>query len=395
MFRLKEIIFSVTSRCNLKCIMCDIPASRNGELPTGVLFAALEDAAALGASTAVFSGGEPLLRTDIFDLAEFARELGMSACLTSNGCLIDEEAAGRIADSGVGVVNISLEGERQVHERLRGPGTYDKALRALRLLRARGVETTIASTVSRYNYSSLEHIVELAGDTGATTLKFQPFSRIFVSPGRNCSEFLLGEVEAGIAMETLRGIHKLCGERGISVNPLPYLESIPAYLSRGIGGSAASCRALFSSCPVDASGKVFPCWVLSGKDMLIGDISRTPLREIWGNIRHRDIISRINNRSCGGCLMSCYDANFSYSVAGPTAGSSGKAVSSGRGAALRKLKRKIMFYAAYRGSLRSLLRRLLPSPPHRASAERSIPGRKIAEIEEAEEMIGKELKRSK
>jgi len=66
-----------------------------------------------------------------------------------------------------------------------------------------------------------------------------------------------------------------------------------------------------------------------------------------------------------------------------------------RGAALRKLKRKIMFYAAYRGSLRSLLRRLLPSSPHRASAERSIPGRKIAEIEEAEEMIGKELKRSK
>ncbi len=394
MFKLKEIIFSVTARCNLKCIMCDIPASRGVELPTGVLFSALEDAAALGASTAVFSGGEPLLRRDIFELAEFSRKLGLNACLTSNGCLIDEEAAGRIADSGVNVVNVSLEGDRQVHERLRGAGTYDKALLALRLLRARGVETTIASTVSRYNYSSLEHIVELAGETGATTLKFQPFSRIFVSPGRNCSEFLLGEVEAGIAMDILRNIHKLCGQRGISVNPLPYLERIPAYLSRGIGGSAASCRALFSSCPVDSSGKVFPCWVLSGKDMLIGDISRTPLREIWGNPRHRDIIGHISSRNCGGCLMSCYDANFGRTVFSPAAGLSGSAASSGRGSALRKLKRKIMFYSAYRGSLPRLLRRLLPAARRRGAAARTIPGIKTSEIEKAEEMIRKELRRS-
>lgn len=392
MFELKEIIFSVTSRCNLKCIMCDIPSSRAEELSTGILFSALEDAAALGAGTAVFSGGEPLLREDIFDLMAFARKLGMNACLTSNGCLIDEITAGRLADSGAGVVNISVEGDRTVHERLRGPGTYDKAVRALRFLRSRGVETTIASTVSRYNYSSLEHIVDLAKDTGATTLKFQPFSRIFVTPGRNCSEFLLGEVEARAAMDIMHSIHALCGHHGISVNPLPYMERIPSYLSKGIGGNASTCRAIFSSCPVSSSGKVFPCWVLSGKEMLIGDIARTPLRKIWGSDRHKDIIDRIGSRSCGGCLMSCYDANFSRSLFSPAAGPSRKIISSGPGKILRKFGRKARFYLAYRGSPLRLLRRLRPARHRRGRAGSMSPGRKIREIENAQEMVEKELR---
>jgi len=397
MFKLKEIIFSVTSRCNLKCMMCDIPSSRNGELSTGTLRSALEDAAALGAGTAVFSGGEPLLRDDIFELVACCKKLGLGACVTSNGLLVDDITAGKLSDAGIDVVNISVEGDRQTHERLRGAGTYEKALQALRCLRGRGVETTIASTVSRYNYNSLEHIVELAKDTGATTLKLQPFSRIFVSPGRNCSEFLLGEVEAKAVMDILRRIHALCGHYGVSVNPLPYLESIPAYLSRGIGGNASSCRSLFSSCPVDASGKVFPCWVLSGKEMIIGDITHTPLREIWGTAKHHDIIGRINRRNCGGCLMSCYDANFSPAAFSPASGSSilRKTARSASGPALRKLARKIAFYLSYRGSPLRLLRRLLPVKHRRSREENGILKKESEDIRKAEETLERELRDSR
>jgi radical SAM protein with 4Fe4S-binding SPASM domain len=376
-------------------MMCDIPSSRCDDLSTDTLCSALEDAAALGAGTAVFSGGEPLLRRDIFELVSFCKKLGLGACVTSNGSLVDETVSGKLADAGVDVVNISVEGDLHTHERLRGAGTYEKALHALRCLRGRGVETTIASTVSRYNYSSLEHIVELARDTGATTLKFQPFSRIFVSPGRNCSEFLLGDVEAKTVMDILRRIHVLCGHYGVSVNPLPYLESIPAYLSSGIGGSAASCRALFSSCPVDASGKIFPCWVLSGKEMLIGDITRTPLKEIWGTEKHRDIIARINKRNCGGCLMSCYDANFSPSIFSPASGILQKTARSAPWSALRRIVKKIAFYLAYRGGALRLLRRLSPEKYRRGRGEEGNLSKEMEELKKAEAVIEGEIRHSR
>ena len=86
----REIIISITNRCNLKCKMCDIPKNKIGELSTAQWKQVIKDAAASGARAIVFSGGEPLLREDIFELIDFTKNNSLGACLTSNGYLINE-----------------------------------------------------------------------------------------------------------------------------------------------------------------------------------------------------------------------------------------------------------------------------------------------------------------
>ena len=144
----KEVIVSVTSRCNLRCRMCDIWKSKKKELTTEIWKRFIDDISAVGVKTIVFSGGEPLLRQDIFELIAYSREKKLNVCLTSNGTLIDNDIADKLLSSGIGVVNISLEGPSEVHNYLRGGGSFEKAVAALEKLRQRGIETTVATVVS-------------------------------------------------------------------------------------------------------------------------------------------------------------------------------------------------------------------------------------------------------
>src|SRR5512135_3068163 len=132
--RAKEIIFSLTNRCNLRCAMCQIPAGPQKELSTDEAKRLISDASLLHPQSFVFSGGEPLLRDDIFDLIAFATRLKSNTCLTSNGTLINEKIAGKLSDAGIGVVNISIDGREDIHDSLRGKGNFKKALRGIECL---------------------------------------------------------------------------------------------------------------------------------------------------------------------------------------------------------------------------------------------------------------------
>ncbi len=112
--KLNEVIISVTNRCNLRCRMCQIPLQSNGEMATEELKEIIRDAAGLNPNSIVFSGGEPLLRKDIFELISFVNQRKINTCLTSNGTLIDNEVARNLASSGIGVVNISIEGPENI-----------------------------------------------------------------------------------------------------------------------------------------------------------------------------------------------------------------------------------------------------------------------------------------
>lgn len=308
--RLKEIIISLTNRCNLRCVMCEIPQMQdNNEMSSEEIRKLINDAVGLNPNSIIFSGGEPLLRKDLFELISFANRCRINTCLTSNGTLINEQAAKELSSSGIGVVNISIDGSEDIHDSLRGKGTFGKAVKALEYLSRCKIETTIATIVCRKNYRTLSYVMDLAHQYGVTTVKFQPFSEIFLIKKDKrgdffCPDDILDEVKLNIEK-----VVRLSEEYKIATNPINYLYRIPLYLC-GFNQKRrqVNCPALWSSCPITAEGDVYLCWVLPGK--VLGNIRKSRLSEIWNSEAHNRIRQSITEEGCSGCLMSCYDYNL-------------------------------------------------------------------------------------
>ena len=159
------VIWNLIRRCNLNCIHCyslsadtDFP----GELTTEEVFAVMEDLRAFGVPVLILSGGEPLLRPDIFAISERAKALGFYVGLSTNGALIDEAMADRIAAVGYDYVGVSLDGIGAVHDRFRRvPGCYEASLRGIRLCRDRGIKVGLRFTVTERNVESLAAMLDL------------------------------------------------------------------------------------------------------------------------------------------------------------------------------------------------------------------------------------------
>jgi radical SAM protein with 4Fe4S-binding SPASM domain len=159
------VVWNVTRRCNLHCIHCYSSSKDRqypGELSTTEGRCLLDDLAAFQVPTVLFSGGEPLMRGDLFALVEHARRLGLRCVLSTNGTLIDADVANRIVAAGFAYVGISFDGIGQVHDRVRGKaGAYEDSLQALRLLRDRGLRVGLRFTVHSGNAGQLPAIFDL------------------------------------------------------------------------------------------------------------------------------------------------------------------------------------------------------------------------------------------
>jgi radical SAM protein with 4Fe4S-binding SPASM domain len=164
---LRLVFWETTKACNLSCRHCRaVPQRALGprELTTRRAFDLIDDIATVGRPVMVLSGGEPLFRPDLFDLGEYGVESGFRMALATNGTLVTERVAARIADAGFSRVAISLDGAiADTHDRFRGlPGSHALALRGLRNLRAEGVSVQINSTIAKHNVTELPMLLELA-----------------------------------------------------------------------------------------------------------------------------------------------------------------------------------------------------------------------------------------
>ncbi len=160
------VIWNLVRRCNLTCRHCysisadiDFP----GELATGEVYAVMDDLKAFGVPGLILSGGEPLLRPDLFDIAARARALGFYLALSTNGTLIDLPLAQRIADAGFDYVGVSLDGIGATHDDFRRKaGAFDASVEALRLLRGLAVKVGVRFTVTQDNAADLPALLDLA-----------------------------------------------------------------------------------------------------------------------------------------------------------------------------------------------------------------------------------------
>ncbi|TXI60724.1 MAG: heme d1 biosynthesis radical SAM protein NirJ [Limnohabitans sp.] len=159
------VIWNLIRRCNLTCKHCYALSADHeyaGELTREEVCTVMDDLKAFRVPVLILSGGEPLMRPDLFEIAERSRAMGFYTGLSTNGTLIDAPMADRIATTGFDYVGISLDGLRETHDKFRRlQGAFDKSLEAVRLLHARGVKVGLRFTMTSLNAHDLPALLEL------------------------------------------------------------------------------------------------------------------------------------------------------------------------------------------------------------------------------------------
>lgn len=160
------VIWNLVRRCNLNCLHCysiSADVDFKGELSTQEVFRVMDDLKAFRVPVLILSGGEPLLRPDLFGIAARSKAMGFYTGLSTNGTLVDAPMADRIAAIGFDYVGVSLDGIRATHDRFRRKtGAFDASLAGLRLLRARGVKVGLRFTLTQGNADDLPGLLDLA-----------------------------------------------------------------------------------------------------------------------------------------------------------------------------------------------------------------------------------------
>jgi radical SAM protein with 4Fe4S-binding SPASM domain len=210
------VIWNVCMHCNMTCPHCYASAvSRPSptDLSTEEGFRLLRELAECGVSVVIFSGGEPLLREDLFQLLARARDLGIAPQLSTNGVFIDDAVAERLAAAGVAYVGVSIDGLRAFNDAYRGlDGGYEAALRGLRCAKAAGMRTGLRMTLSRRNLEQLQAMVEVS--EGVDADRFYASHLVYSGRGLKLAGEDLSRSEARSALHHLFEVAESLLSRG-------------------------------------------------------------------------------------------------------------------------------------------------------------------------------------
>ena len=159
------VVWNMGRRCNLKCVHCYAQSKDieyKNELTTQQGKDLIDDLAQFGAPVILFSGGEPIMRKDLPELAQYARSKGMRAVISTNGTLIDKKMAKVLKDIGLSYVGVSLDGMRETNDKFRGmKGAFDAALNGMRNCLAEGVKVGLRFTINKKNVRDIPAIFDL------------------------------------------------------------------------------------------------------------------------------------------------------------------------------------------------------------------------------------------
>ncbi len=192
------VFWEVTKGCNLRCVHCRATATElasPSDLPTDQALSIIDQIAEFSNPILVLSGGEPLYRPDIFQLAKYATDKGLRVALATNGTLVTKEVAQKIVDSGVKRVSISLDGANaDTHDTFRGiPGAFDAAIYGFRNLKELGMPVQINMTIARHNAVELPKVLDMVRGLGADAL--HTFLLVPVGCGVDIAESQMVDVE--------------------------------------------------------------------------------------------------------------------------------------------------------------------------------------------------------
>lgn len=306
--------------CNFKCRMCDMPGrgrelSGRGlkEFTTPQMLALIDGLRALGAPGIGFTGGEPLLRPDIFRLLAHSKKLGMITHLNTNAYLLDAPRASALFDCGVDSLNISLDApDAEAHDAVRGHArAFEHVMTALaaitseRKKRGSKLRIKLVTVLDRDNIKDVRAIVDLARDSGADCVEFiprHPFNRSLAGDGGSEPLGLAGLAALGDAINYLRTVRDI------------EIENSPEHLTLIHGAltcepSPIKCYAGYNSLIVDCYGEVTPCWPWmnygkGGANLrdFGGDV-KSALLKLWRSKKYA--ATRREVERCEGCHFNC------------------------------------------------------------------------------------------
>jgi radical SAM protein with 4Fe4S-binding SPASM domain len=320
------VVWDYTYRCNLKCKHCysNSNALARNELKTEEALNVVDQLADFGVVALAFSGGEPLMRKDFFEVAEHAVDSGLYVSLATNGTLLNKQTTRRLKKIGIHYVEISIDGsDAKSHDDFRGfPGAFDLAIAGLKNCVEQDLCASVAVTATKKNFKDIPKILELAERIGAE--RFALFN--FVPTGRGAEIvpedlspeerekimlFLLDKLLSGSKVTILTTTPQLArvavsrqqGEFSEVFLPMAHMQTSKvskkaAALADFIGG----CGAGRLYCSVTPEGDVQPCVFLPIK---VGNLKTEMFGDLWLN---SEIFEALRNRenlkgSCGNCTF--------------------------------------------------------------------------------------------
>ena len=328
------VVWNITSQCNLKCRHCYIEATesaKENEMTTEEGKAFIDDLAEMKVPVLMFSGGEPLVRPDLFELAAYAVEKGLRIVLSTNGTLIDDFTAQLIKEAGFQYVGVSIDGCEAIHDEFRGEkGAFAAAIAGIRAAKAAGNRTGVRFTLNSLNKQDLPAVMELIEQEKID--RFCMYHLVYAGRGsdmknldlptdekRKVAQFLIEKTldfdRRGIEIEILTTDNHADG-----LYLLDYIaETNPGRVDevRQLLEMHGGCSAGDRMADVDYLGNVHPCQFWS--DLTLGNVRERKFSEIWNDLQANDnILARLRakpeqlngqcgkcsqNRLCGGCRI--------------------------------------------------------------------------------------------
>lgn len=321
------IVLELTRRCSLRCIHCRASAqtsAEQNELATQEWFDLLDDISSFSRPIIILSGGEALLREDVFDIIRYGRERGLRMVIATCGMPLTQQTAHKLKQSGIKRVSVSIDGkDADTHDAMRGEkGIFDKAISATRILKSEGIEFQINATVTRGNVGQLGDILELAKKLGAVS--FHPFFLVPVGRARELKEMQASPQQYEGALNWL---YEQSKKESISCRPTcaPHYFRILAqdshsHSSFGLDAKTSGCIGGKSFCFISSRGKVYPCGFL---EAVCGDVKMDNFEKIWQQSIVFNCLRDMESykgkcgeceyvRVCGGCRARAYEATGDY-----------------------------------------------------------------------------------
>jgi len=304
---LRLVAWEITRNCNLNCIHCRAAATMGpyeGELDTAACLQLVDQIAFVGQPIVILTGGEPLLRPDIFDIARYGTEKGLRMVMAPNGTLITASVAQQMVDVGIKRISISLDGAtREVHDRFRGTeGAWDGSLNGIEMAKAAGIEFQINTTITRSNLDQIPEILRLAEKLGAVA------HHIFLLVPTGRGKYIVDqEIDAQEYERTLNWFYDQREKTSLQLKATcaPHYYRIlrqrakkegksVSFKTHGLDAVTRGCLGGTGFCFISHRGIVQPCGFLHVNS---GDVTQTSFADISGSASPASSFNRIASKS--------------------------------------------------------------------------------------------------
>ncbi|MBN1833354.1 MAG: heme b synthase [Deltaproteobacteria bacterium] len=332
------VAWEITRSCNLNCVHCRAASERgpySGELDTKKCLDILDQIVQTGKPIIILTGGEPLLRNDVFELARYGTDLGLRMVMATNGTLLTRAIVEEMTASGIKRVSISLDGAApQEHDQFRKvPGAFQSALDGIELLKRGGVEYQINTTVTKHNLHQVDRILDLAIELGAVAHHL-----FLLVPTGRAKEMIDQEIEASEYEKLLHWFSDMRNKTPLHLKATcaPHYYRILRqeahakgekvdFETYGLDAVTRGCLGGVSFCFVSYEGVVQPCGYL---ELNCGDLKQSSFKSIWENsevfLRLRDFSAYKGKcgrceylKFCGGCRARAFESTGDYMAEEP------------------------------------------------------------------------------